>query len=65
VNAILAMSRSLDTDVIAEGIATGQQLTIMRQMRCPEIEGFSWASRFPARQSVNTLMISRSRFYAS
>src|ERR1700691_6681876 len=47
VDAILAMERSLGMDVIAEGIETEQQLTIMRQMRCPAMQGFFLGKRLP------------------
>ncbi len=47
VDAILAMARSLGMDVIAEGIETEQQLTIMRQMRCPGMQGFYLGKPLP------------------
>jgi predicted signal transduction protein with EAL and GGDEF domain len=47
VDAILAMERSLGMDVIAEGIETEQQLTIMRQMRCPAMQGFFLGKPLP------------------
>jgi EAL domain-containing protein (putative c-di-GMP-specific phosphodiesterase class I) len=47
VDAILAMERSLSMDVIAEGIETEQQLTIMRQMRCLEMQGFLLGKPLP------------------
>jgi diguanylate cyclase (GGDEF)-like protein len=40
VDAILAMGRSLDMDVIAEGIETEQQLKILRGQLCAEVQGF-------------------------
>jgi EAL domain-containing protein (putative c-di-GMP-specific phosphodiesterase class I) len=40
VGAILAMGRSLDVDIIAEGIETEEQLTIIRKLHCAEIQGF-------------------------
>ncbi len=58
VDAILAMARSLDMDVIAEGIETEQQLTIMRQMRCPEMQGFLLGKPIPGeavRQYLNDI----------
>jgi EAL domain-containing protein (putative c-di-GMP-specific phosphodiesterase class I) len=47
VDAILAMARTLGMDVIAEGIETERQLTIMRQMRCPEMQGFLLGKPLP------------------
>ena len=48
VSAILAMGKSLDMDVIAEGIETEQQLTIMRNLQCPEVQGFLLGKPMPA-----------------
>ena len=58
VDVILAMARILDMDVIAEGIETEQQLTIMRQMRRPEMQGFLLGRPIPGeavRQYLNDI----------
>jgi EAL domain-containing protein (putative c-di-GMP-specific phosphodiesterase class I) len=47
VDAILAMARTLGIEVIAEVIETERQLTIMRQMRCPEMQGFLLGKPLP------------------
>jgi diguanylate cyclase len=47
VSAILAMGRSLGMEVIAEGIETEQQLAIMRQLRCGEVQGFLLGKPMP------------------
>jgi predicted signal transduction protein with EAL and GGDEF domain len=48
VDAILAMGRSLDMDVIAEGIETEQQLTILRSQQCSEVQGFLLGRPIPS-----------------
>jgi diguanylate cyclase (GGDEF)-like protein len=48
VDAILAMGRSLDMDVIAEGIETEQQLTILRRRNCSEVQGFLLGRPIPS-----------------
>lgn len=40
VEAILAMARSLGMDVVAEGIETECQLTILRSRQCAHVQGF-------------------------
>jgi diguanylate cyclase (GGDEF)-like protein len=40
IHAILAMGRSLKLDVIAEGVETEQQLRILTEHHCPEVQGF-------------------------
>ena len=44
VGAIIALGESLGMKVIAEGVETEQQLQKLRDMRCPEAQGF-WFSR--------------------
>jgi EAL domain-containing protein (putative c-di-GMP-specific phosphodiesterase class I) len=48
VDAILSMGRSLDMDVIAEGIETEQQLTILRRRHCSEVQGFLLGRPIPS-----------------
>jgi diguanylate cyclase (GGDEF)-like protein len=40
VQAILALARSLDMEVTAEGVETEQQYAMLREMGCDEIQGF-------------------------
>ena len=47
VDAILAMGRSLDMDVVAEGIETEQQLAILREHHCSEVQGFLLSCPLP------------------
>jgi diguanylate cyclase (GGDEF)-like protein len=48
VDAILAMGRSLDMDVIAEGIETEQQLSILCRHHCSEVQGFLLGRPIPS-----------------
>ena len=53
--AILVMSRRLDLEVVAEGVETEQQLVMIRQQRCAEIQGFLLAKPMPAEEVDNYL----------
>src|ERR1700684_2666564 len=48
INAILAMSRSLGLEVIAEGVETEQQLRILTEHHCSEVQGFLLGRPLPA-----------------
>jgi diguanylate cyclase (GGDEF)-like protein len=48
IDAILAMGRSLDMDVIAEGVETEQQLAILRKHHCSEVQGFLLGRPIPS-----------------
>jgi EAL domain-containing protein (putative c-di-GMP-specific phosphodiesterase class I) len=48
VDAILSMGRSLDMDVIAEGIETEQQLAVLRGRHCSEVQGFLLGRPMPS-----------------
>ncbi len=47
VSAIVAMARSLNIQVVAEGIETWQQLEILRNMGCTYAQGFLFAKPVP------------------
>jgi diguanylate cyclase (GGDEF)-like protein len=49
VQAILAMGRSLNLEVIAEGVETQQQLRILRDQQCAEVQGFLLGRPMPLR----------------
>lgn len=40
VESVLHMAKSLDLDVVAEGIETEAQITILRELDCPKVQGF-------------------------
>ncbi|MCP4596994.1 EAL domain-containing protein [Neptuniibacter sp.] len=43
VNAIISMAESLNLDVIAEGVETGNQLDIIAQLGCDYVQGYFYA----------------------
>ena len=48
VSAILAIGRSLDLPVTAEGVETGAQLAELRRLGCDSVQGFYLAKPLPA-----------------
>ena len=40
VNTIMALAASLNLDVVAEGVETAEQLTVLRQLRCASAQGY-------------------------
>ncbi len=48
IRAIIAMSRSLRLDVIAEGVETQEQLDFFREEECYKVQGFYFAKPLPA-----------------
>jgi diguanylate cyclase (GGDEF)-like protein len=47
VTAILAMARSLQLDVIAEGVETRAQCTFLQQAQCPKLQGYLFSRPVP------------------
>lgn len=45
---IVKLSKMLGLSVIAEGVETGEQLDALREMGCPEIQGFYFSPPVPA-----------------
>ena len=60
VSAIVAMARSLNIQVVAEGIETWQQLEILRNMGCSLAQGFLFAKPCPPPKRCATCASSRS-----
>ncbi len=50
IKAIIAMSRTLNLRVIAEGVETKEQLRILRQNECEMVQGFLFAKPMPAEE---------------
>lgn len=50
INAIIAMAESLDLRVVAEGVETPAQLEVLREGRCPIIQGYLVARPVPPEQ---------------
>jgi diguanylate cyclase (GGDEF)-like protein/PAS domain S-box-containing protein len=57
VSAIVAMARSLNILVVAEGIETWQQLEILRNMGCHLAQGFLFAKPCPATDALRYLRV--------
>ena len=53
VQAIMAMARSLDLEVVAEGVETAEQLDFLRSLGCELVQGYlysrpQWPDEIPA-----------------
>lgn len=48
INAIVAMARGLNLDLIAEGVETKSQLRYLRSQGCEEVQGFYFSRPLPA-----------------
>ncbi len=48
--AVVSIGRSLDIDVVAEGVETPEQLQLLQQMGCDEIQGYLVSRPMPADQ---------------
>jgi len=55
INAIVAMSRGLKLDLIAEGVENRTQLNYLRQQGCSEVQGFIFSEPLPAAQMCEML----------
>ncbi len=53
VKAIIAMAHSLRMDVVAEGIETSEQLEILRNLNCEEIQGYYFSRPLPLNEFIN------------
>ncbi|MBF0153889.1 MAG: EAL domain-containing protein [Magnetococcales bacterium] len=59
VSAIIAMAHSLDQTVVVEGLETTDQLTILRNLRCNEMQGFLFSAAIPADELTALLIEGR------
>lgn len=48
IHAIIAMARSLNLEVLAEGVETAKQLDFLKQHHCNQIQGFYFSKPMPA-----------------
>ncbi|MDX1621839.1 MAG: EAL domain-containing protein [Nitriliruptorales bacterium] len=48
ISAVIALARSLDVDVVAEGVETEGQVEALRMLDCDEMQGFLYARPMPA-----------------
>jgi diguanylate cyclase (GGDEF)-like protein/PAS domain S-box-containing protein len=56
---IIAMARSLNLDVLAEGVETEQQLAILRHHDCDQYQGYLFAKPMPAEEVEKLLRNAR------
>ena len=48
IKSIITLAHSLDLKVIAEGVETEQQLEILREHECDEVQGYLFSKPVPA-----------------
>ena len=55
VNTIISMSRSLNLQVVAEGVETREQLEFLRQRRCDQMQGYYFSKPLSAEDLLSLL----------
>jgi diguanylate cyclase (GGDEF)-like protein len=53
--AIMAMARSLELDVVAEGVETSAQRAFLRKVQCPKLQGYLFSPPVPAEEMEQLL----------
>ena len=53
--AVIAMAHSLRLRVVAEGVETQEQATLLREQKCDELQGFLFSPAVPADEFVRFL----------
>ena len=61
-SAIIAMARSLNLDIVAEGVETQQQVDFLRAHGCEVIQGYLISPPVPAKQFCEMLKIEQQQF---
>ncbi|HSS35068.1 MAG TPA: EAL domain-containing protein, partial [Patescibacteria group bacterium] len=59
VQAVIALAHGLGIDVVAEGIETVEQLTLLRELACDRGQGFLYARALPAAEAVELLRVAQ------
>jgi diguanylate cyclase (GGDEF)-like protein/PAS domain S-box-containing protein len=59
VKAIIGLSRDFGNEVIAEGVETPEQLNMLHDLDCPEVQGFYFAAPMSAEAIVPLLTVGR------
>lgn len=65
VKAIMALAATLNLDVIAEGVETKEQLTVLQQYGCPLIQGYLFSRPLPADEFAALLANGLSEHHAA
>ena len=55
ITAIIAMARSFDLEVVAEGVEKDEQLTFLRSQSCDNVQGFLLSRPMPADELTKML----------
>ena len=53
--AIVAMARAIGMRVVAEGVETAQQLHILQELRCDEVQGYYMSPPVPPEEAARQL----------
>ncbi|MHB8841133.1 MAG: putative bifunctional diguanylate cyclase/phosphodiesterase, partial [Candidatus Aquicultor sp.] len=53
--AIIAMAKSLNLRVVAEGVETVEQLELLHSLRCDEMQGYLYSRPLPAKEATKLL----------
>jgi EAL domain-containing protein (putative c-di-GMP-specific phosphodiesterase class I) len=61
VRAIVSLGHSLDLEIVAEGVETVQQTTILRAEGCDEVQGFFFAGPMSAEDLIAFVQENRAR----
>ncbi len=57
ISAIIAMGKSLELNIIAEGVETAEQLDFLRAQDCEEGQGFLFSKAVPAKDFAQLLQM--------
>jgi EAL domain-containing protein (putative c-di-GMP-specific phosphodiesterase class I) len=55
VNAMIAMGRGMNLNVVAEGVESESQLTRLQQMKCHEMQGYYYSAPVSGHEATTLL----------